>query len=210
MLPAELARLAAVHGASRWHGTSPARVFSNSWVGARSGANQPLPMAKPRSPVPLPSSESSEAGAMTNKRNNAGESGFESSTPRDVTVNDSGKSQAAASLGPEKERRSRAGHLSVSRNATLNLLGSVVPMFVTLATVPPYLRLIGDVRFGVLALVWLFLSYFGLFEMGLGRATSKYIAELKDSGQTAREAVFWTAALVNLSVGLVGGLLMWI
>src|ERR1700724_3202968 len=73
----------------------------------------------------------------------------------------------------------RARSSSVSRNATLNLMGSVIPMFVTLATVPPYLRLIGDVRFGVLSLVWAFLSYFGLFEMGLGRATSKYIAELK-------------------------------
>jgi O-antigen/teichoic acid export membrane protein len=99
---------------------------------------------------------------------------------------------------------------SVSRNATLNLIGTVIPMVVTLATVPPYLRLIGDVRFGVLSLVWLFLSYFGLFEMGLGRATSKYIAALTDNNQAEREAVFWTAAIVNLAVGLFGGLLLWI
>src|ERR1700730_2102646 len=113
-------------------------------------------------------------------------------------------------LSPANESSGGTGYSSVSRNATLNVLGSVIPMFVTLATVPPYLRLIGDVRFGVLSLVWLFLSYFGLFEMGLGKATSKYIAELKEGRQTEREAVFWTAALVNLSVGLVGGLLMWI
>ena len=98
---------------------------------------------------------------------------------------------------------------SVSHNATLNLAGSVLPMFLTLVTVPPYLRLIGDVRFGVLALVWVFLGYFGLFEMGLGRAVSKYIAELRLAPDETREAVFWTAALVNLGVGIVGGLLLW-
>ena len=108
------------------------------------------------------------------------------------------------------ERDGRAGYSSISRNATLNLLGSVIPMFVTLATVPPYLRLIGDVRFGVLSLVWAFLSYFGLFEMGLGRATSKYIAELKDDSGAKREAVFWTALLVNMAVGTLGGALLWI
>jgi O-antigen/teichoic acid export membrane protein len=46
--------------------------------------------------------------------------------------------------------------------------------------------------------------------MGLGRATSKYIAELKDTGQTEREAVFWTATLVNLLVGVAAGLLLWV
>jgi O-antigen/teichoic acid export membrane protein len=99
---------------------------------------------------------------------------------------------------------------SISRNATINLVGAVVPMFVTLATVPPYLRLIGDVRFGVLALVWLFLGYFGLFEMGLGRATSKYIAELGEAKPAERESVFWTASLVNLALGVLGGLLLWV
>jgi hypothetical protein len=49
----------------------------------------------------------------------------------------------------------------IPRNATLNLLSPVILMFVTLATVPPYLRLFGDVRFTVLGLVWMFLSYPG-------------------------------------------------
>ena len=111
----------------------------------------------------------------------------------------------SASKNGSEGRRS-----SISRNASFNILGSVLPMFVTLATVPPYLKLIGDVRFGVLSLVWVFLGYFGLFEMGLGRATSKYIAQLKNDAAETRESVFWTALLVNLAVGSVGGLLLWI
>src|ERR1019366_3315750 len=113
-------------------------------------------------------------------------------------------------LTAKDEHIERSRRHSVSRNATLNLIGSVVPIFVTLATVPPYLRLVGDVRFGILALVWLFLSYFGLFQMGLGTATSKYIAELRDCPGNTREAIFWTAALTNLGLGILGGLLLWI
>jgi O-antigen/teichoic acid export membrane protein len=98
----------------------------------------------------------------------------------------------------------------IPRNATLNLLGTVILAFATFATIPPYLRLIGDVRFGVLSLVWVFLSFFGLFEMGLGRATSKYIAKLKGDSGASREAVLGTALLVNLAVGTLGGALLWL
>ncbi len=98
---------------------------------------------------------------------------------------------------------------SISRNATLNMLGSVIPILISLGTVPPYLRLIGDIRYGVLALVWVFLGYAGLFEMGLGRATSKYIAELRSASDAERGAVFWTAAGANLVMGMVGGILLW-
>jgi O-antigen/teichoic acid export membrane protein len=113
------------------------------------------------------------------------------------------------SVNSATELDRRIAPSSISRNATLNLLGSVIPMFITLVTVPPYLRLIGDIRFGVLALVWAFLGYFGLFEMGLGRATSKYIAELRSGPEKARESLFWTALLVNVFVGSLGGLMLW-
>jgi O-antigen/teichoic acid export membrane protein len=115
---------------------------------------------------------------------------------------------AANERSPSKNG-SEGRRSSISRNASFNILGSVLPMFVTLATVPPYLKLIGDVRFGVLSLVWVFLGYFGLFEMGLGRATSKYIAQLKNDPGETRESVFWTALLVNLAVGSIGGFLLW-
>ncbi len=45
--------------------------------------------------------------------------------------------------------------------------------------------------------------------MGLGRATSKYIAELRSASDAERGAVFWTAAGANLVVGMVGGILLW-
>ena len=78
-----------------------------------------------------------------------------------------------------------------------------------MVTLPAYLHLIGEIRFGVLALVWLLLSYFGLFDMGLGRATSKFIAELHDRSDGERQSLFWTVFLLNAGMGAVGGLILY-
>lgn len=100
--------------------------------------------------------------------------------------------------------------MSVRRNTLYNLLGSLAPMAVGVITVPVYLRLIGDARYGVLALVWLFLGYFGLFDPGITRAALFHIAKLGNrEQQKEREDVFLTALAVNLGFGLVGGLVFY-
>src|ERR1700761_5029026 len=101
--------------------------------------------------------------------------------------------------------------MGVKRDTAYNLLGSVVPMAVGVVTVPVYLRAIGDARYGVLALVWLFLGYFGLFDPGISRAASYHIARLHSDEQTKeRESVFWTALLVNMGFGLAGGIAVYL
>jgi O-antigen/teichoic acid export membrane protein len=97
---------------------------------------------------------------------------------------------------------------ALSKNTLFNILGAILPLGLTLLAVPVYLRLIGDVRFGALALIWVLLMYFGLFDLGLGRATSKYIAELGDANSDKRESLFWTALIVNLGLGVLGGILL--
>jgi O-antigen/teichoic acid export membrane protein len=100
--------------------------------------------------------------------------------------------------------------MGIKRNTVYNLLGSFVPMAVGVVTVPLYLRLIGDARYGVLALVWLFLGYFGLFDPGITRAALFHIARLGDrEQQVERENVFWTALAINLCFGLIGGLVLY-
>ena len=99
--------------------------------------------------------------------------------------------------------------MSVTRDTGYNLLGSLVPMLIGIVSVPFYLRLIGNDRYGVLAIVWLFLGYFGLFDPGLTRAALYHIARLvRDEDAQERESVFWTAMGVNMIFGLVGGLVL--
>lgn len=98
--------------------------------------------------------------------------------------------------------------MSIGRNATYNVIGTVLPMLLALVTVPAYLHLIGSERYGVLAIAWLILGYFGVFDLGLGRAAAQQIAALRDATPQRRKAAFGTALVSNLVIGLVGAALM--
>jgi O-antigen/teichoic acid export membrane protein len=91
------------------------------------------------------------------------------------------------------------------RNHTLqNLAGALIPILLGIVVVPLYLHAIGVARYGVLSLVWLVVGYFGLFDLGLARATAYHIARLHTAGSAERGQVFMTAAALNVLVGLAG------
>lgn len=99
--------------------------------------------------------------------------------------------------------------MSIQRNTLINFAGAATLIVMSLVTVPVYLQTIGEARYGILALVWLFLDYFGFFDLGMGKATANQMASLRDAPTPEREAVFWTGALVNGALGVLGGLVLW-
>src|SRR6185369_9716553 len=99
--------------------------------------------------------------------------------------------------------------MSIGRNSVANLLRSIIPLLVTLATVPVYLRLIGAERYGALAVIWVVFSYFGFFDFGLGQATAQRMAKLKDSSIDERSKLFWTSFWLTLILGIIGGVVFW-
>ena len=99
--------------------------------------------------------------------------------------------------------------MSISRHTTYNLAGAVLPIGVTLITVPLYLQVVGLERYGILNICWVVLGYVGFLDLGLGPAVSQKIASAaKDDGDTA-EAVFWTAVWLSLAAGLLSALLVY-
>src|SRR5882762_2982463 len=98
--------------------------------------------------------------------------------------------------------------MSVKRNTLINFAGSLVPLLMALVFVPLYLRMVGEDRYGVLALAWLFLVYFGFFDLGIGKATANQLARFRDAPIPARAALFWMGTLINGVLGLLGGIVL--
>ena len=99
--------------------------------------------------------------------------------------------------------------MSIGRHTAYNLGGSLLPLALSLLTVPAYIALIGEARYGVLSVAFLLLGYFGLFDLGLGTATAQRIAAAGEQSREDVAATFWTALLLNLGLGCLGGLLIW-
>lgn len=95
------------------------------------------------------------------------------------------------------------------RSVTWNLFGIMVPLLVGLVAIPLLIEGMGKERFGLLALIWMGVGYFSVFDMGLGRALTRLVAERLGAGRTEDlHSLIWTALAVILFLGVVGALAM--
>ncbi|WP_295582052.1 flippase [uncultured Lamprocystis sp.] len=99
--------------------------------------------------------------------------------------------------------------MSIRRDTCYNLSGQLIPLAITLITLPTFLALIGESRYGMLAIVWVLLGYMGLFDLGMSRATAQRVAQLDLASPAERSTVVWTALIAITAMGLVCGLSMW-
>jgi len=95
----------------------------------------------------------------------------------------------------------------LARNTVYNLIGQGAPMLVAFFAIPLLINGLGTERFGVLTLVWMVIGYFGLFDLGMGRALTKLVAEKLGEGEVQEiPALVWTALFLMMLLGLVGTL----
>jgi len=92
----------------------------------------------------------------------------------------------------------------ITRNWFLNLAGQGVPVLIGLFTIPLLLRYLGVESFGILSVIWALLGYAGQFDLGLGRATTKYVAECVGRDDPRLPGLFWTSLLSQVVFGVLG------
>jgi O-antigen/teichoic acid export membrane protein len=117
-----------------------------------------------------------------------------------------------ASEVPSSEGHHRSSLLSsriLATSAFWSLVTQAIPAIVGVVTIPAIVRGLGVERFGVLTLAWMVIGYFGLFDLGLGRAVTKFAAELLPSdNRPLMDRLLWTAWYLILAIGVAGATLL--
>lgn len=104
--------------------------------------------------------------------------------------------------------------MKLYRYSLYNALGLGLPLLFAIFSIPYLLGALGDAQFGVLTLIWALVSYFGLFDLGLGRAMTQLISPLfsndsEPNRKKAGEIVFNGNLLLSLlGVGVLVTLLL--
>jgi O-antigen/teichoic acid export membrane protein len=102
-----------------------------------------------------------------------------------------------------------SGGRSVARNTVLNFAGQAIPLLIGVVCIPLIIKGLGKDRFGILSLIWVVIGYFSLFDLGLGKATTKFVSGLLvERDDKKLSGVVWTATLFNSLLGLAGGVVL--
>lgn len=95
----------------------------------------------------------------------------------------------------------------VARNTLLNLLGQLLPLAVGVAAIPIIVPALGEERFGLLGLMWAVLGYFSVLDLGLGRATTKFVAQyLAQGDERSLRRVATLAVASQTAIGVLAGI----
>lgn len=97
----------------------------------------------------------------------------------------------------------------LARNVLWNLLGTGTPLLVALIAIPLLIEGLGTARFGVLTLAWMVVGYFSLFDLGIGRALTKVVAERLGAGKDEEiPGIVWTAMSLMAALGVLGAIVI--
>lgn len=97
--------------------------------------------------------------------------------------------------------------MSLKRDTLWNIAGMGLPLLAAAAFIPFTLGRLGGEAFGVVTLIWALIGYFGLFDMGMGRALTFEISKLHAEGRESSAGQTLSAGLlVTVIAGIVGGL----
>jgi O-antigen/teichoic acid export membrane protein len=99
--------------------------------------------------------------------------------------------------------------VKLARHTLFNLVGLGTPLLAAVVSIPPLISSLGSARFGLLTLIWAVVSYFSLFDLGLGRALTQRLADIHArNSQEEIGPTVGTAMSLMACIGLGAGLLL--
>lgn len=82
-------------------------------------------------------------------------------------------------------------------------------MLVALVAIPFLVSGLGTARFGVLTLTWIVIGYFGLFDLGIGRALTQLVADKLGAGEEEMvPPLVWTGLSAMMLFGTIGAVVL--
>lgn len=97
----------------------------------------------------------------------------------------------------------------VARNSILNLGSEIWTVAVLIFAMPIVLGKLGKDAFGLFSLAWVVLDYLAILDIGVSRATTKFVSECLAKGDRKSIAeLSRTALTVNMLLGVLGGSLV--
>ncbi len=107
----------------------------------------------------------------------------------------------------EQANPSATGRVII-KNTIFNLIGQVLPIIAAVLGVPILIKYLGVEKFGILSLLWMVMWYSTMLDLGLGRSTTKFIAEaLANSKFDQIPKILLTSAFAQVLIGTVVGLI---
>lgn len=93
-------------------------------------------------------------------------------------------------------------------NTFFSIASKVFPILLSLICIPIIIRGLGEEKYGAFTIALVFIGYFNLFDLGLGRAITKLISERigKKKDQEIAD-IFKTGVTLTFLLGVVGGLI---
>jgi len=98
----------------------------------------------------------------------------------------------------------------VARNGALYFASLAVPALAAVFLVPVTVRALGASRFGLLALAWAIAEGSGMFDLGLSRATVRFVADATVTGRHRLREVVLASIYSQAAMGCVGGVLVFL
>lgn len=100
--------------------------------------------------------------------------------------------------------------MSLRRDSAYNLLGNGIPLLAAAFTIPYLFASLGAEGFGVLTLIWALIGYFGLFDLGVGRALTYEVSRrFKDDSEESIRRTIKAGLILTVFTGILGGIFVY-